>query len=321
MDVYFYCEYNGCENSGKPVKLGRDSDYSNALKGEAVAVLGRETGDFSGSAICLGDFDGVHLGHSALFDVAKKYGKWGVLLFDRNTKGSTLLTTQAEKIERISKMGADFAVIVEFSEKFSHKSPEGFVCFLKNILNVDVLVAGYDYRFGYKAAGDKDKLIHLSEKYGLGIKIVDRVTVDGETVKSTKIRELIKNGNIVLANKLLGYNYFVSGIVEKGLNNGTKMGFPTANIVCFSDKLLPADGVYAGKCLGYDAVINIGKNPTFDAKKRTVEAHLIDYFGDLYEKDITVEITEKIRDDIKFQRIENLIEQIKNDIKCVKERK
>ena len=164
MDIYFYCEYNGCKNSGKPVNIGTDSEYLAAVRDGALAIAGTEEGDFSGSAICLGNFDGVHIGHRALFEAAKKHKKWGVLLFDRNTKGSTLLTTQSEKIKIISELGADFTVIAEFSEKFSHKSPEEFVEFLKNILKVNVAVAGYDYRFGHMASGGKNELLSLCEK-------------------------------------------------------------------------------------------------------------------------------------------------------------
>lgn len=319
MDIYFYCEYNGCKSSGKPVKIG--SEYLEAACNGALAIGGTEEGDFSNSAICLGNFDGVHLGHRALFDAAKKYEKWGVLLFDRNTKGSTLLTTQSEKIKIISELGADFAVIVEFSERFSHKSPKEFVEFLKDTLNAGIVVAGYDYRFGYKAEGDKNELLHLCEECKIGAEIIDSVTVLGEAVKSTRIRDAVKCGNMHLAHKLLGYKYFVSGKVVKGFKNGTKMGFPTANVEYLEEKLLPPDGVYRGSVSGYDAVINVGKNPTFDAEKRTVEAHLIDYSGDLYDKEIKVEFIEKIRDDIKFKSVDELINQIENDIKCVIERK
>lgn len=321
MDIYFYCEKSDCINSRKPVLLGGCDEYIKAVKDGAIALGGISQGDFSDSAICLGNFDGVHLGHKALFDAAKKYEKWGVLLFDRNTKGSTILTTQPEKLKILSDLGADYAVIAEFSEEFSHKSPEEFVEFLKEILKVDAVVAGYDYRFGYKAAGDKKDLVRLSEEKGIIAKIVESVKIDGEAVKSTKIREFIKCGDVLCANKMLGYNYTVSGIVETGFKNGTKMGFPTANIAYPLEKLLPADGVYKGKVLGYDAVVNIGKNPTFEAEKRTVEAHLIGYEGDLYGREIEVEFISRIRDDKKFKNIEALIAQIEKDIKSIKERK
>ncbi len=318
MDIYFYCERKGCINSGKPVLLGNSDEYLEASLGGAVAIGGTKEGDFSDSAICLGNFDGVHLGHRALFDAAKKYEKWGVLLFDRNTKGSTLLTTQPEKIRILSGLGADYVVIAEFSKEFSHKSPVQFVEFLKDKLRVNTVIAGYDYRFGYKASGSKDELTRLCENFEIDAEIVESVKIDGEAVKSTKIRELINSGDIRCANRLLGYNYTVSGVVGKGFKNGTKMGFPTANIEYSPEKLLPPDGVYKGKISGYDAVINIGKNPTFDAEERTVEAHLIDYSGDLYEKEIVAEFIFRIRDDKRFESVEELITQIEDDIKYVK---
>ena len=144
---------------------------------------------------------------------------------------------------------------------------------------------------------------------------------DGKPVKSTKIREYIKNGDMIEANKLLGYNYIVSGRVEKGLGNGRKIGFPTANIEYDPEKLLPQDGVYHGQVLGKDAVINIGKNPTFDAKRRTIEAHIIDFDGDLYGEMIEVSFLKKTRDDIKFASEEELKKQIEEDVRNVKEDK
>lgn len=321
MKVYFYCEENGTKNSGVPVFLGEACEYLDLIKDGCTAVASCDTReyDLQNTAICLGEFDGVHLGHRALFEEAKSFGKWGVLLFDRNIKGNEILTTQAEKIKIIENYGADYIVIAEFSDSFSKKTPEEFADFLENILKVENIICGYDYRFGYKASGDAITLEQLCKTSV--VTILDSVNSDGEPIKSTVIREYIKAGNILLANKLLGYNYRMSGTVVKGLGNGRKMGFPTANIEYYDNKLLPTDGVYYGKVDDADAVINVGKNPTFNAEKRTVEVHILDFSEDIYGQSIAVEFVDKIRDDIKFKSIEKLVERINKDIEYVKGRK
>ncbi len=296
MEIYSYCEENGISR-----------------------ICGDENAIFVGASVCLGGFDGIHKGHKALFDVAKSHGKWGVLLFDRNIKGYENLTIQGEKIKLIEEYGADFVVIAEFSEKFARRSPEEFVQVLENILNVSHIICGYDYRFGHMAKGDAMLLKELCKK--AEVTVLEPVGYKEKPIKSTVIRHLIKNGEIVIANELLGYDYFVSGTVEKGFENGRKMGFPTANISYPEEKLLPADGVYYGRVLGMNAVINVGKNPTFNARKRTVEVHIPNFTKDIYGEFLKVEFLEKIRDDIKFDSIENLITQINNDIEYVKERK
>ena len=137
MKIYFYSEENGINTNAE------DEQF------------------LLNSAICLGGFDGIHKGHKALFCVAKSFGKWGVLLFDRNIKGNENLTTQEEKVKLIEKSGADFVIIAEFSEKFSKRTPEEFAQFLENILKVSHIVCGYDYRFGVGASGDAKMLKDL----------------------------------------------------------------------------------------------------------------------------------------------------------------
>ncbi len=320
MKIYFFCEENGSKNSGTPVCFGDANEYLRLLA-DGCSALGSTDiaeNDFLDAAICLGGFDGIHKGHKALFDIAKSYGKWGVLLFDRNIKGNENLTTQSEKIKLIEEYGADYVLIAEFSEKFSKRTPEEFVNFLENILKVSHIVCGYDYRFGYMAKGDAKALKELCKKAEvIGL---EPVMQNGNPIKSTNIRNLIKNGDIMGANDLLGHNYTISGVVEKGFGNGRKMGFPTANISYQIEKLLPQDGVYYGKMFGMSAVINVGKNPTFNARERTVEVHIPGFSKDIYGEFAIVEFLEKIRDDIKFDSIENLIMQINKDIDYVKGR-
>ena len=271
-----------------------------------------------GTAICLGDFDGAHKGHRQVFSKAAETGKWGALLFTHNSKGEKEILTLPEKLEVLKQLGAGYAVAADFETELKEKSPGEFIVFLKE-LAVNKVVTGYDYRFGKGAAGDVTLLKALCGKYGIEAVAVPAETAYGEPIKSTKIRELIKNGDIKTANTLLGSRYKISGMVERGFGNGTDMGIPTANIEVAPDKLLPKDGVYKGMAGSKRAVINVGKNPTFDAKKRTVEVHLIGETDDLYGKMMTVEFMDWIRDEIKFKTREELILQIKKDIESVKE--
>ena len=275
-------------------------------------------GTAEGTVICLGDFDGVHIGHRQVFLEASKSGEWGVLLFTHNSKGEKEILTLSEKLRVLKKLGAKYAVSADFKEELKEKSPEEFVKILKN-LKVKSVAVGYDYRFGKNAVGDTTLLKSLCKDFGMGVITAEAKEIDGEPVKSTKIRELIKNGDIKRANIFLGAPYIISGAVCKGFGNGTDMGIPTANLEPESCKLLPKDGVYGGRVGSRKAVINVGKNPTFSAAKRTVEVHIIGAKGELYGQNITVEFLGRIRDEIKFEDKKDLVLQIKKDIDSIRE--
>lgn len=271
------------------------------------------------SALCLGNFDGVHLGHRRLFDAAKAYGSWGALVFTANFRGDRQLTTISEKLRVIEMLGADFVICASPDEEFLSLSGEQFYGILKES-GVSAIVAGYDFRFGKGAFNTSADLKSWCERDLLSVHIEGEYDFLGEAVKSTRIRQLVENGDMVRANELLGYSYFLLGAVVKGLENGRKMGFPTANVAYDAEKLLPPDGVYKGRIEieknSYPAVINIGKNPTFDAKKRTVEVHIPNFSRDIYQKQVRVEFDKKIRGEIRFNSIEELTKQIKKDVLC-----
>lgn len=274
-------------------------------------------GSCEGTAICLGDFDGAHQGHRQVFGVAARTGDWGALLFTHNSKGEKELLTLSEKLSVLKKLGAKYAIAADFEKELKEKTPEEFADILKSFKVLRV-VTGYDYRFGRGAAGDVRMLKSLCEKRGLEVLTAEAKTLGKEPVKSTKIRELIRDGKIKEANILLGEPYIISGEVQKGLGNGKHLGFPTANLKISKDKLLPPDGVYKGRVGNSDAVINVGKNPTFGAKDRTVEVHIIGEKEDLYGEVITAEFLERIRGEIKFDDKNNLALQIKKDIESVR---
>lgn len=269
------------------------------------------------SAICLGDFDGLHKGHRRVFSKAGKTGEWGVFLFSHNSKDEKEILTLPEKLSMLKELGAKYVVAADFKEEIRDKSCGEFLDILDS-LKVKTAAVGYDYRFGKGAAGDARLLEELCRKRNINVLVADAVTDGGEPIKSTKIRELLENGKVDEANRLLGELYIVSGVVEKGFGNGKLLGFPTANIGVSEYKLLPKDGVYKGKINGKDAVINIGKNPTFGANRRTVEAHIIDEDINLYESFVTAQIVKRIRGEIKFGKKEDLILQIQRDIESIK---
>lgn len=327
MDIYGYCE-----QENKITAIGKSSDivHSAATAGGAekdiilrdfiddgtahsIGAVGAGDPDIQGSAICLGDFDGVHRGHMRLFELAKACGKWGVLLLIRRNSRSGVLTTLAEKLEIIEQCGADYVITADFSDTFAAKSPAEFARLLSDTMKIGTAVIGYDYRFGRGAAGNAALLTQLLSQKA-GVIVADAVTDNSEPIKSTAIRSLVKNGDMSAAARLCGRFYRVRGKIVHGKQNGRKIGFPTANFDISPEKILPSDGVYYGKINGRDAVINIGKNPTFNAGKRTFEVHIPDFDGDLYGSVLTAEIIRKIRGEISFKSVDELKKQIENDI-------
>jgi len=278
--------------------------------------------EYLSPSLALGNFDGMHLGHLEVIKRAKEKGdSFGVLLFD--TKKSPLLrhngeviTDIDEKIDALNKIGLDFVYIVSFDEAFMNMSGEEFVEFLSQI-GVKHITIGYDYRCSKGATVDAKGLLELLNDFDITCDIVKPYLVEGKPVKSTCIRELLKSGDLNKANEMLFFPYSVSGKIAHGLKNGRDMGFPTANIQSKKNVLLP-DGVYLARVYVndgiYKSVVNIGKNPTFDAEKRTVEAYIIDYNSDIYGENIKVEFLEKIRDEIKFSNVDDLVLQISKDV-------
>ena len=284
--------------------------------------------DYEATAVALGNFDGLHIAHMKIIrdgvKIAQKRGiKSGVLLFEENTKsvaGSKkieLITTNEQKLKLLSREKLDFVYIRQFTKEFMQKSPEEFVRLLVKNLKVKIVCVGYDYRFGHKALGDVSLLKELGEKYGFEVIVTDKITIDGETVSSTHIRDLVRDGRVDEAVQFLGRRYTISGEVVEGLKNGRKMGLPTANVDYDKDMVLPKEGVYAGITeidgRRYTSVINVGKNLTFDAKKLTVESHILDFDEDIYGKNINVLFAKRLRGVMKFASIEELKAQINSD--------
>ena len=288
----------------------------------------RDKVNYNGTVVALGNFDGLHVAHMTIIRngirFAKENGlKSGVLLFDENTRGVTeggieLITPNEAKLELLERENTDFVFMRSFDKEFMQKTPEEFALYLVETLRVKAVCVGYDYSFGHKAAGNVETLKILGEKYGFQVLVTDAIKIDGRIVASTYIRQVIKAGDMEEAERFLGRRYCIEGVVVKGFGNGRKMGIPTANVNYDVNMALPEEGVYAG--ITYvdgkrlKSVINVGKNLTFDAKKLTVETHILDFEEDIYDKDIRVSFAKKLRGVIKFNSVEELIAQIHSDM-------
>ena len=281
--------------------------------------------------ITVGTFDGVHLGHQKIITHLVKKAKQkncGTLLltFDPHPRkvvqpsnAPMLLQTIEERSEILSKLGLEIIFVQPFTKAFSKLNAEEYVKdILVNQLNVEHLLVGYNHRFGKNRTANIFDLKKLGKKYKFSVGEIQAHIVNKITVSSTKIRHAINNGNIKYANSLLGHTYKLKGIVMKGRQNGKKIGFPTANVkIKEREKILPKNGVYAVKVnyneITHLAMMNIGTNPTFNGNYISNEVHLINWDGNLYKKEIEIFFIERIRDEKKFNSIQDLSIQLQND--------
>lgn len=285
--------------------------------------------------LTIGNFDGVHRGHLALFDKVKQraraiQGHSVVMTFDPHPikvmkpgNGPHLITPTLQKLELIAREGIDLILCVPFTREFATISAESFVRdILVTRLGLKEMVVGYDYSFGNKREGNIDLLRNMGETLGFRIHVVEPVLINEKLVSSTSIRNLVKEGNLSDAKELLGRDYQVSGTVVKGANRGGKLlGFPTANLQLV-DELIPRKGVYAvtvrmGKNTYY-GVTNIGYNPTFGNDALSIETHVLDFSGALLGQTIKINFLYRLRDERTFGSVEELSDQIALDIQHAK---
>jgi riboflavin kinase/FMN adenylyltransferase len=281
--------------------------------------------------VTIGTFDGVHLGHqkvlSNLVVGAKKRNASSVLLTFfphprmvlQKDSPIKLINTIEERIELLKKIGLDALVIHEFTEDFAEKTALDFVeNVLVNHLKISNLIIGYDHRFGKNREGNYDQLTEYGKIFDFEVTKIPQQEIDHITISSTKIRKAIELGNIEEANRYLGYCFMLTGEVVKGYNLGKKIGFPTANLAIKEPyKLLPKTGSYVVKAeLENETVygmMNIGYNPTVKGKKQTTEIHFFDFNKDLYGKKIQIDVLKFLRDEQKFDSVEDLKNQLMKD--------
>ncbi len=288
------------------------------------------------SVACIGFFDGLHLGHQALINKTIKLAKennenamlitfnpdpWAVIHKKSNVKHITPLKT---KLEILEELGLDEVIILNFDHNLSGLSPEDFIYKVLMGLGITDLVVGRDFKFGFRGQGNVDLLKNEFE-HVLNTHIIEIKEDSKEKIGSTQVTQAILNGKVDKASELLGRNYRLSGIVIDGAKQGRKIGFPTANLDIYDEFVLPKTGVYAGYTIvdgrRHQSIINIGYNPTFNTRDDiSVETHLLDFDELIYGEVIHQEFAFRIRDELKFNSIDELITQMKSDEKIAREK-
>jgi riboflavin kinase / FMN adenylyltransferase len=263
-------------------------------------------------AVALGTFDGVHLGHRRVIDTLLEAGSEPtVVTFDphpRTALGNRvdLLVPLARRLELLEELGVEAALVVEFTLDVAGLDPEQFADEFLRPVGAETVVAGEDFRFGRARAGD----LALLETLGFATRPVPLL----ENVSSTRIRELVREGDVHGAARLLGRPVEVEGIVVTGDARGGTLGFPTANLDVRPELLVPENGIYAGAAGQNRAAVSIGTNPHYGGSERRVEAFLLDFEGDLYGRRLIVELWERLRDEQSFESEQALIDQIARDV-------
>lgn len=284
------------------------------------------------SVITLGTFDGLHLGHQQIVEtVIQKSRQIGginyLLTFDPHPRkvipgrnDIKLLSTLEEKILILENIGLENLFVINFTNEFSRQTPEEFVeKYLVNGIGLKEIVIGYDHHFGKGRDGNFALLQELGNKFSFHVTLVPELSVEGETVSSTKIRNALLTGDVVKAEKMLGRNYTFKGKIVRGDGRGKQLGFPTANIsVKESDKLIPAKGIYAAECVveneKHFGLLSLGSRPTFHTDGDIIpEFYIFDFYKDIYEKIMQVNLVRRIRDEEKFNSVDDLIIQMKKD--------
>lgn len=287
------------------------------------------------SILTLGTFDGVHKGHRKIISNLKSEAKRNnlrsiILTFfphPRNIVSSEIIksiSTIDEKIKIFSDLGIDELIIQKFDKSFASMDAKEFIELLVNNLKIKKIIVGYNHRFGKNRSADINVLKDFSLKYDFEVLEIKAFEVENIKISSTKIRDAIQQGNINLCNNYLGYNFNINGDVVKGKSIGKSLGFPTANIKIVEEyKIMPKNGVYLVRCFFEKeklyGMMNIGFNPTFGSNDKTLEVNIFDFDKDLYGETIRIEFLNFIREEIKFENVELLQNQlIKDRENCIK---
>ncbi|MDY5823994.1 MAG: bifunctional riboflavin kinase/FAD synthetase [Candidatus Coprenecus sp.] len=284
-----------------------------------------------------GFFDGVHTGHRAVLqilkDTARGLGQRSCVItfwphprtvLQQDASSLRLLTSIDEKRKLIMEAGIDDFIVIPFNREFSRLDASSFIRkYLIEMYNVSTLVIGYDHRLGNSSCRTREELEEIAHQEGLVTKVVDEKFCGDIEVSSTKIRKVLTDGDVVMASKMLGYNYSLYGVVVLGNMIGRTIGFPTANMQLYEPlKMVPANGVYHVKAtvMGkvHDGICNVGNRPTVGkGNERTIETHILNFDEQIYGLDIGIEFVSRIRDERRFSSMEELKTQIESDRESV----
>jgi riboflavin kinase/FMN adenylyltransferase len=286
------------------------------------------------TALTIGVFDGVHLGHQLLINRVKEKAaaanlESGIVTFLHHPRlvlgrqsHITLITTMEERIRLMHEMGLDHVIPLSFTTNLSRLSARDFIEAISRHLKLRELVIGPDFALGREREGTFENLEAIGRELGFSVEVVQPLLYHGEVISSTAIRGALARGEIGKINKFLGRRFTISGQVAHGDARGKTLGYPTANLTPEEDQAIPADGVYACCALldnrSYNAVLNIGVRPTFRGEQRTIEVFIMDFEGDLYGRDLEIEMVDRLRDEMKFPGPEELKTQLTKDVELAK---
>ena len=285
----------------------------------------------SPTAVALGMFDGVHLGHREVIQAALDYAsskeiKTAVITLANHprqlTQGTApkLITNLDTRLALFEELGIDYALVLEFNEELMNTSAQEYLeKYLLSILNVNFISTGYDHHFGKNRSGTPLMLQSWALEHRIKLEIIPAHQFKNQIISSSNIRNLIAQGELEEANSLLGYKFMIISQVIEGDKRGAQLGFPTANLKLPEDMVIPAKGVYCGQAQikgeTYSCIMNIGTRPSFtDSNEVIIEAHILNFQNNIYGQTITLRLERKLRDEIKFNSAESLIKQIQKDI-------
>ncbi len=289
---------------------------------------------FRNAVITIGTFDGVHKGHRKILDKMKTEaeangGETVIITFHPHPRkivssefmGIRLITTMEERIGLLENLGIDHLVVVPFTDVFANQSAEEYIRdFLVEKFHPHTIIIGYDHRFGRDRVGNFQLLEEKSAEYGYRLVEIPKHVLENISISSTSIRKAIIHNDTDTVNKVLGYDFFFSGLVVHGNKLGRKLGYPTANLkVKDEDKIIPGNGIYAvyAQPEGYSeplkGMMSIGFRPTVDGKQRVIEVNIFDFDQEIYDQQLTVFVKKYLRPELKFDGLEPLVKQIDQD--------
>lgn len=285
---------------------------------------------YKNSCITIGNFDGVHRGHQAIIQRMVReadLGKRPVLVvtffpspadYFNGEETPYYLSSPQEKEEQLLQLGVDAVIVFKFNRGFANLTPEQFLLGLKENLGLATLVVGHDFALGKHRTGTLPVLRTIGDTLSFDVEVIPPVTNNAEEISSTRIRQDLDAGDVRSAALLLGRPYRINGVVSHGSDRGSRIGLPTANLIPWPKKKLPAIGVYATlmdlKGATYQGITNVGLRPTFETQEQpNIETHLLDFDGNIYGETVSLHFLEKIRDERKFSGVDELLAQIERD--------